>query len=250
MAKDFQISAVVLWLLGLLFVFVSACGQTGIRRGALTSETNLPRPSRILVHDFAVSEQEVKEYQGIMRQQPTIKDASERERLLAKEVKDALAEEVVDGLKSLGFAVERVGREAKATGNDMLIDGHFLTVDEGNPLRRLVIGFGTGASAVQSQVQVYQGQEARKLLEFTTESDSGKMPGAAPTLGVGAAAQGGVTAGMAVANAASSGVKTYKTDVARMAASSGDQVARYLSEFFAKQGWIRADQVRKARKIY
>ena len=103
---------------------------------------------------------------------------------------------------------------------------------------------------MQTQVQVSQGEEARKLLEFTTESDSGKLPGAAPTLGVGAAAQGGVTAGMAVASAASAGVKTYKSDVARMAASSGDQVVRYLSEFFAKQGWIRPDQVRKARKIY
>ena len=250
MAKNFQINTVVLSLVGLLFVFISACGQTGIRRAALTSETNLPRPSRILIQDFAVSEQEVKEYQGIMRQQPTIKNASERERLLAKEAKDALAEEVVDGLKSLGFTVERVGREAKATGSDLLIDGQFLAVDEGNPLHRLVVGFGTGASAVQSQVQVTQGQEARKLLEFTTESDSGKMPGAAPTLGVGAAVQGGVTAGMVVANTAVSGVKTYKSDVARMAAASGDQVARYLSEFFAKQGWIRADQVRKARKIY
>ena len=185
-----------------------------------------------------------------MRQQPNIKDASERERLLAKEVKDALGEEVVDGLKSLGFIVERVDRGAKATGQDLLIDGQFLTVDEGNPLRRLVIGFGTGASMVQTQVQLYQGQEARKLMEFTTQADSGKMPGAAPTLGAGAAAQGGVTAGMIVTNAASSVAKTYKSDVARMAASSGDQVVRYLSEFFAKQGWIRADQVRKARMIY
>lgn len=72
-------------------------------------------------------------------------------------------------------------------------------------------------------------------------------------LGVGrrhrAAAQGGVTAGMAVANAAVSGVKTYKSDVAWMAAASGDQAVRYLSEFFARQGWIRADQVRKARIV-
>ena len=233
-----------------LCCFATACGQTGIRRAALTAETNLPRPSRILLHDFAVSEQEVKEYQGIMRQQPTIKDASERERLLAKEVKDALAEEVVDGLKSLGFTVERVGRDAEVAGNDILINGQFLTVDEGNPLRRLVIGFGTGTSMVQTQVQVYQGQATRKLMEFTTESASGKTPGAAATLGVGAAAQGGVTAGMVVANAAVSGVKTYKSDVARMAASSGDQAVRYLSEFFAKQGWIRADQVRKARMVY
>ena len=234
----------------LVLFLMSACARTGVRDIKLTQEKNLPRPSRILVYDFAVSDQEVKEYQGIMRQQPQIKDAAERERLLAKEVKDALADEVIDGLRTLGFTVERVGRGTKATENDLLIDGQFVTVDEGNPLRRLVVGFGTGASAVQTQVQAYQGSETRKLLEFTTQSDSGKMPGAAPTLGVGAAAQGGVTAGMVVANAAVSGVKTYKSDVARMAAASGDQAVRYLSEFFAGQGWIRSDQVRKARMVY
>ena len=88
------------------------------------------------------------------------------------------------------------------------------------------------------------------MLEFTTHSDSGTLPGAAPMLGAGAAVQGGVTAGMLVANASVSGVKTYKSDVARMAASSGDQVVRSLSEFFAGQGWIRGDQVRKARMSY
>ena len=234
----------------LLLCFVVGCSQTGIRRTALVPDTNLPRPTRILVVDFAVNDREVKEYQGIMRQQPTIKDASERERLLAVEVKDAMAQEIVDGLKPLGFIVERVGRDSKATDTDLLIDGQFITVDQGNPLRRFVIGFGNGSSAVESHVQVYQGPDARKLLDFTTQSDSGKMPGAAPMLGAGAVVSGGVSAGMVVTNAAVSGVKTYNSDVARMAAGSGDQVARYLSEFFAKQGWIRADQVRKARMVY
>jgi Domain of unknown function (DUF4410) len=230
--------------------FLAACSQTGIRNSVLTSATNLPRPERILVYDFAVSAHEVKEYQGIMRQQPTIKDAAERERLLAQEVKDALAEELVDQLRTLDFLVERVARGTRATGNELVIDGQFLTVDEGNPLHRLVIGFGSGGSVVQTQVQVYQAPEASKLVEFTTQSDSSKLPGAAATMGAGAVAQGGVTAGMVAANAAVSGVKTYKSDVARMAATSGDQVARYLSEFFAKQSWIRPDQVRKARIVY
>jgi spore maturation protein SpmB len=103
---------------------------------------------------------------------------------------------------------------------------------------------------VQTQVQVYQGPDARKIMEFTTQPDSSKMPGAAATMVAGAAVSGGVTAGMVAANAAASGVKTYKSDVARMAADSGDQVARYLSDVFEKQGWIRPDQVRKARIIY
>src|SRR6185312_9110469 len=119
----------------LLAGFIAACGQTGIRNTTVRAPTNVARPERILVYDFAVSAQEVKEYQGIMRQQPTIKDAAERERLLAQEVKDALADELIEGLRSLGFRVERSKRGTPATGTDMLIDGQFLTVDEGNPLR-------------------------------------------------------------------------------------------------------------------
>ena len=229
---------------------LTACGQTGIRNAAQTNEKNLPKPTRILIYDFAVSERDVFEYQGIMRQQPAVKDPKERERQVAQEVRDALAEEVADGLRKLGFTVERVSRGTAATGNELLIDGQFLAVDEGNPLRRLVIGFGSGTSTVESRAQVYQGGSTRRMLEFSTHSDSGKLPGAAPAFGAGVAVQGGVTAGMVVANAAVSGVKTYKSDVARMAAESGDQVVRYLSEFFAQQGWIRADQVRKARIAY
>src|SRR6266550_868635 len=100
----------------LLWCGLAACGQTGIRNAVLTQEKNLPRPSRILIYDFAVSEREVTEYQGIMRQQPTIKDPAERERQIAIDVKDALAGEVVDGLRVLGFRVERASRGTPATG--------------------------------------------------------------------------------------------------------------------------------------
>lgn len=233
-----------------LILCIGACGQTGVRTMTRVSDTNIPRPSRILVYNFAVSEAEVKEYQGIMRQQPSIKDPVGREREMGRQVAEALAEDLVEGIRGLGFTVERVERGTVARGNELLIDGQFLTVDEGNPLRRLVIGFGSGASKVETRVQVYQGEQGLKLLEFTTHSDSGKMPGAAPSLGAGAVAQGGVTAGMVVANATVTGVKAYSSEVARMAGSSGDQVVRYLSEFFAKQGWIRPDQVRKARITY
>ena len=39
----------------LLGCIVAACGQTGIRDIKYTPDLNLPRPSRILVYDFAVS---------------------------------------------------------------------------------------------------------------------------------------------------------------------------------------------------
>lgn len=234
----------------LVLLCAAACGQTGIRNAVLTREKNLPRPARILIHDFAVKERDVTEYQGILRQQPAVKDPAQRARLLAREVQDALAEELAAGLRALGFETSRVQTGAVAVADEIVIAGEFLLVDEGNPLRRLAIGFGSGTSTLQSRAQVFQGSSARKLVEFTTHSDSGAMPGAVPTLGAGAVVQGGVHAGSVITHATVSGVRTYHSEVARMAAASGDQIARYLSEFFAAQGWIRSDQVRKARLAY
>ena len=231
----------------LVLFCASACGQTGIRNATSTREKNLPRPSRILIHDFAVNERDIIEYQGILRQQPSVKEPAERARLLAREVQDALAEELASGLRALGFETSRVQAGAVAGASEIVIAGEFLVVDEGNPLRRLAVGFGSGTSTLQSRAQVFQGSGARKLVEFTTHSDSGAMPGAVPTLGAGAVVQGSVHAGSVITHATVSGVRTYHSEVARMAGASGDQIARYLSEFFAAQGWIRSDQVRKAR---
>jgi hypothetical protein len=76
-------------------------------------------------------------------------------------------------------------------------------------------------------------------------ADSGKMPGAAATMGAGTAVQGDVTAGMAASSAVGGAVKEHHSEVERMAGHSADQAVAYLSEFFAKQGWIRPDQVKK-----
>jgi hypothetical protein len=234
----------------LVFIWLSACGQTGVRPLKFTQAENLDRPTRILVYDFTVNEREVTAYRGIMRQQPRSKDPGAQRRRIAAEVKDAMAGEVVAGLRHLGFTAERVSRGTPASRDEWAIDGYVYAVDEGNPLSRLVVGFGNGASRVDAQVYVSRGGEAKRLLEFATHSDSGKLPGAAPTLGAGALVHGGVTVGMAATEAAISGVRTYQSDVARMAAASGEQAVRYLSEFFARQGWVRADQVKKARIAY
>ncbi len=76
----------------------------------------------------------------------------------------------------------------------------------------------------------------------------GHGPGVRTAGHAGAAAQGGATAGMAVANAAVGGVKAYKSAVERMAADSAEQAAAYLSEYFGKQGWISPDRVKKAKQ--
>ena len=230
-----------------LLFLIAACGQTAVRPLSRTQITNLPPPARILVYDFTMADTVVKEYQGILRQQPSERNPAERESQIKRHASEAAAFELLNGLRGLGFNVARVTRGTLAGDNDLLIDGKFLAVDQGNPLRRLLIGFGSGASKVEARVTVHQGAEGRMLLDFTIQSDSGKLPGAATTLPAGAAIQGGVTTGVIAGEAIGTGYEAYRTDVAQMARATAEQSVRYLSEFFAKQGWIRADQVKKAR---
>ena len=231
-----------------MLVALTACGQTAVRPVALTNETKLPRPARVLLQDFAIRDADVNEYQGIMRQQPANPNAVERQRELARIAVDTLAAELADRLRQLGFKVDKVGPGTAAEDHDLLIDGEFENVDEGNPLRRMIIGFGSGSARLETRARVYQGAERRKILEFIVSADSGKFPGAVATTPVVVAAPASVAVGAGVTG--SRAVASGSTTVAGMAASNAEQAARYLSEFFAKQGWIAASQAKKARLGY
>jgi len=230
-----------------LAMVLSACGQTAVRPWTRFVAGPLPRPARILILDVLTDGAKVTEYTGILRQQPANADPTQRRRELRENATATFESVLMIELESLGFAVPRVSRETPVARDELIIDARLLAVHQGDPLRRLVIGFGSGASKFETIVSVYQGPERRKLLEFTTLADSGRMPGAAVTLPAGAAVHGGITAGLFASSAVSSGVSAYHTNVAQMAASSADQAVRYLSEFFADQRWIPAHRVKKAR---
>ncbi|HUY27784.1 MAG TPA: DUF4410 domain-containing protein [Candidatus Binataceae bacterium] len=210
------------------------------------------RPTRIVVDNFVFAAAQVSENSGVgarVMNSLSSTPASQRQEVIGKQAADALAAETVEQLGKLGFKAVR-GNSSTTLGNgDLLIKGKFLNVDEGNRLRRLVIGFGAGASKLDTQVNVYRvtAGERQSLLQFRTHADSGKMPGAAVTMGAGAAAQGGVTAGMAATNAAMSGGKLYTSQTEYLSDKTADQVVAYLSEYFAKQGWISHEHAQKAK---
>jgi hypothetical protein len=112
----------------------------------------------------------------------------------------------------------------------LVVRGDFTTVDQGNKTKRLFIGFGKGASDVQAHVTVSQvtADQPLVLLEFKVQSKSGKKPGAAATVGAGAATLGTVSAGSAAAGVAAGGVvdrsASVQADAARMAKSVAKQI--------------------------
>jgi len=228
------------------FLVLLACGQSVVRPLALSSDSNLPRPERILLNEFVINHRHVIEYQGILRQQPANPNASERQRELAKAVANKFVAELATGLSQLGFTVEQVSRGSTVENHDLVIEGQFETVDEGNPLRRLIVGFGSGAAKMETRARVYQGTARRRILEFITVTESGKFPGVVATGPAAVATPVGVTVGLTGSRALTSG----PSNASDMAAASADQAVRYLSEFFARQNWIDASQARKARIGY
>jgi hypothetical protein len=73
------------------------------------------------------------------------------------------------------------------------------------------------------------------------------MPGTVATVPVGAAAPVAVSVGVAAGGVVSTGLQADVSTDSLMAAASADQALRYLSEFFARQGWIDAAKIKKAR---
>jgi hypothetical protein len=234
----------------LLTASIEGCAQTVVQpKYEQRSAGPVARPSQVLVYDFAVTAADVSENQGFFAAvRNSLSDTSEhaREMTIAREVQNRMSEELVAKIRDLGLPAQRAARGSGLPSGVIAVTGLFLNVDEGNRLQRTVLGFGAGQSTVDTKVEIYAPSTSgpAKLLEFTTHADSGSMPGALVTGGAGAAASGGMTAGVAAANVGVSGVKGYRSQVAQMTSRSADQAAAYLSRYFANQGWIPQEKAR------
>jgi hypothetical protein len=124
--------------------------------------------------------------------------------------------------------------------NIIIVDGQFLDINEGNQLRRLVVGLGAGEATLDSQVQVYQmaNGATQQIMEFNVNANSGQMPGAAFTARAGAAVGGTAAAFSLGLNLAAGGTKTLTASTTVMAQRSAKQTVAYMSQYFGTQGWI------------
>ena len=213
-----------------------------------SGKSPLPMPDRVLVYDFAVSANDIKLNSAIgARLANLVTGAQEDEEQLkvGRTVAKVLSESLVKELDQLGLPVEHASGGIMPTARTVMIHGQFLTIDEGNRLRRMVIGFGVGGTDLRTKVQVYQGTEAAPLLlqEFEANAESSRKPGMGPMVGVGAAA---TSAASAAAVSGGVGVATeFDQTVQGDAKRTAKEVAEHLSGFFAGQGWIPAEKVIK-----
>jgi len=205
------------------------------------SSALLPRPDRILVYNFAVSPDEVKLTRGIaadIEQAMSGTPRTEEEITVGRKTADALATHLVKELAQFGIPVDRASGTPPTTGNVLEIEGQFISIDEGNRTERVIIGLGIGRTDVRAMTQVYDARSGARTLavQFESNAKSGYKPGAAETMGAGAAAghlatSAAVTAGGTVVSEAFGA--TVEADAERTA----KDIVKKLKVYIEMQGW-------------
>ena len=224
----------------LALVSFAACARTSVQ-DVNVQAVGLPRPSLIVVHDFAVSADAVVPDQAIgSRIIDMVKDTPSGEQSLkiSNDVARIVTNNLVQEVSKLGIPAVAATNATPVAGPSLSIEGQFLTVDEGNRLRRMIIGFGAGASEVRTLVQVFETtNEGRRLVEdFYTTVKSSRKPGTGPMVGVGAAAG---TAASAAAVSTGVGIATeFSQTVEGDARHAAEEITKMLKKLFVEQGWI------------
>lgn len=233
----------------LLAIALAGCAGASVANQASSMPVSNNRPSTVYVYPFAVTAQDVTLNQGFFQKtyaNMTDENQTQSQLQVAQSTALAMTNAMVQELQSLGFTASAVARGAQISGQNILIvDGEFTDINEGNRLRRMVIGLGVGASTLDTKVQVYQvaNGTTQQIMDFTTHADSGEMPGAA-IMGAPGAAAGGTAAAVSLGvNLAAGAGKTYTSGTGFLAKRSADKAVAQMSQYFAMQSWIPQSMV-------
>ena len=194
----------------------------------------LPKPNRVLIRDFTVPVDDItldESVAGELHRRLMLRlgaDEDSSPEVLAQRVQTAFAETLTDELRKANIPVENMHAAAPTSDSDLVVEGEFMAINEGDKTRRIIVGFGRGASDIKTHVTVSSVTQGHPtvVLEFNLSSESGKKPGAAATGGIGA---------LAVAAAAGGDRNsTVEADASRTA----KLVAKQLETFMADQKWV------------
>jgi hypothetical protein len=150
-----------------------------------------------------------------------------------------VAAKLVEEIHGMGMPAERAGTGTTPQINDIVIRGCLLSINEGSADKRVLIGFGSGASDLRVAAEGFQmtAHGLRKLGYGTENAGGSKTPGTA--LGAVALLATHNPVGLIV----SGGMKIYgeesgKSSIEGRADQAAKEIADVLKQRFREQGWI------------
>ena len=228
--------------LGLLMlgVTVAGFGCAGARvEVAQQAPSDVPQPDFIIVERFGVSPEDVKLDRGLSAQ--ALRGFQERalndeERKIGAAVATVMEEETVRLLRAAGIPAYVDSYAPTATRTTALLQGQFLSVDEGDRTQRVWLGFGLGGSTLRIKMQARQGEVV--VAEGEVQTTSSLKPGLLTSLGVGAAT-GSIGMAAAVGGGMAVGSEALLVSVEKDAKQAAKAVADRLIQGYKDRGWLR-----------
>jgi len=219
---------------------IAGCASTKIDSRDEVVTQKLPRPAHIWVYDFAATPADVPDESALAGQHsehnpPQTAEDIATGRQLGAEIEALLVKQI----RGMGLPAEHAVTGTKPQINDLVIRGYLVSYNKGSAAKRILIGFGSGASDLKVAVEGFQmtAQGLRKIGSGTTDSEGGKTPGA--DLGALGLLATHNPAGLII----SSGMKIYDQESGRSTVKGRDrqtatEIADVLKKRFREEGWI------------
>jgi uncharacterized protein DUF4410 len=228
----------------LLAVIACGCAGAQVTQQSSAAPISATPPTAVVVYPFAASASDVSLNSSIFQvayRNMSDDNDTDQQLQIAHQTAQNICVQVAANLTQKGINATCLQRGVPPTGTNVLIlDGQFTDISEGNRLRRMVIGLGSGQSKVDSVVQVIQktDQGSTEILDFATSADSGYMPGAGITGPAGAAAGGAAAAASLGVNLAAGGVKNVTSSTGYLVDKTTDQIVQQVINYYNRQGWM------------
>lgn len=196
----------------------------------------LPKPEKVLIQDFTPVGDIVTDESAAARLHRHLSlrhdsDEDSTPEVLTQRVQASFSTTLIKELAKVNIQSERAfdGRSAP-TAPVLVVEGEFIAINEGNKSKRVMMGFGRGASDIKTHVTVSSVIKGQKtvVLEFDVNSASGKKPGAVAAMGGASLAVGAAVGDIGDKKG------TVQADASRMA----EAVAKQIEQFMITQKWI------------
>jgi len=219
-------------------------GEAKIERVSSYQGGVLPKPDQVLVRDFRMAPEVITIDDSMSARLHShlnlLTGAGEGDQsssqAVAQQVQATFSKALLTELKK-GHVSARPEAGYAPAGHNLIVRGEFTGIDEGNRSKRVMVGFGRGASDVQAHVTLLltgrDGAPPVVVSEFTVNSESGQKPGAVVGLGF----------WMAAVGAATGSIGDKKSTVEGDAARMGESVARQIEKLMVAYDWIAPEQL-------
>jgi hypothetical protein len=196
------------------------------------SGSPLPKPDKILIYDLVADSSEVQVDASQKIRPRHLITGDEKPEAIAHKAQSIFSAELQKKLAKAGLPIEHVAADTAPSNNSLVIQGSFLSLQQGMKTERVVVGMGTGSAAIQTKIDVRLKTPAEVILlsQFQTETTKAKnIGGAVP-----------VAAGLnPAAVAAKSTIADRKKTLNAYASKTADASAAEILKAMASQGWIK-----------